>query len=275
MSKVQSPKLKTARPDADETRGIGRAIRNDSEADFGLWTLDLGLRVSDLRKSFLNPAGERIAVLQGVSFSVNAGESVAIMGASGAGKSTLLNLLGGLEAPDHGNIAAGHAAIESASQSALAHFRNQHVGFVFQFHHLLPDLTAVENVSLPLLIRRIRPKEATHRALQALEAVGLEQQSGYLAGNLSGGEQQRIALCRALVHQPSLVLADEPTGNLDATIAGEIARSLVAYAKKLNRIVILATHSRDVAALCDRVLNLREGRIVASNESNLERQPSI
>jgi len=256
MSKVQSPKLKTARPDADETRG--------GEADFGLWTLDLGLRVSDLRKSFLNPAGERIAVLQGVSFSVNAGESVAIMGASGAGKSTLLNLLGGLEAPDHGSIAAGNVAIESATQSALAHFRNQHVGFVFQFHHLLPDLTAVENVSLPLLIRRMRPNEAAHRAMQALEEVGLKQQSGHLIGNLSGGEQQRIALCRALVHRPSLVLADEPTGNLDATIADEIARSLVAYAKKLNGIVILATHSHEVAALCDRVLNLREGRIFAS-----------
>ena len=276
MSKVQSPESTNAlevpvqdpraRPDAD-TRGIGRAIKNDSEADFGLWTLGPGLRVSDLRKSFLNPAGERIFVLQGVSFSVNAGESVAIMGASGAGKSTLLNLLGGLEAPDHGTIVAGNLAIENASRSALAHFRNQQVGFVFQFHHLLPDLTAVENVSLPLLIRRTHPREATQRALQALEEVGLERRARHLVGNLSGGEQQRIALCRALVHQPSLVLADEPTGNLDATIADEIARSLVAYAKKLNGIVILATHSHGVAALCDRVLNLRDGRIPGSNES--------
>ena len=266
MSKVQSPKSKTGGPDAAETRGVGRT-RPDGEGDLGLWTLDLGLSVSDLRKSFQSPAGERISVLQGVSFSVSAGESVAIMGASGAGKSTLLNLLGGLEAPDHGSIAAGNVAIESAGRRALAHFRNQHVGFVFQFHHLLADLTALENVSLPLLIRRIRPNEAAHRARQALAEVGLERQAGNLVGNLSGGEQQRIALCRALVHQPSLVLADEPTGNLDATIADEIARSLVAYAKKLNGIVILATHSHDVAALCDRVLNLREGRISASHES--------
>lgn len=267
MSNVENSKSKAATPDAAATRSDGRP-RQDGEADFGLWTSDLGLRVSDLRKSFLNPAGEKISVLQGVSFSVNAGESVAIMGASGAGKSTLLNLLGGLEAPDHGNIAAGNVAIESASQSALAHFRNLHVGFVFQFHHLLPDLTAVENVSLTLLIRRIRPNEAANRAMQALEEVGLKQQSKHLIGNLSGGEQQRIALCRALVHRPSLVLADEPTGNLDSTIADEIARSLVGYAKKLNGIVILATHSHEVAALCDRILDLREGRIFASNKSN-------
>jgi len=225
------------------------------------------LVVTDLRKSFLNPAGERIGVLRGLSFSVNAGASVAIVGSSGAGKSTLLNLLGGLEAPDHGSILAGDVAIDSASQSALARFRNQQVGFVFQFHHLLPDLTAVENVSLPLLIRRMRPREASRRAMETLEDVGLERQATHLAGNLSGGEQQRVALCRALVHRPFIVLADEPTGNLDATIAGEIARSLVAYAKKLPGIVILATHNHDVATLCDRVLTLRDGRLFAANES--------
>ncbi|HWN07953.1 MAG TPA: ABC transporter ATP-binding protein [Pyrinomonadaceae bacterium] len=266
MSNVQSPKSKTAVPDAAEARGDERTTRHDGEADFGLWTSDFGLRVSDLRKSFLNPNGERIAVLRGASFSVNAGESVAIVGASGAGKSTLLNLLGGLEAPDHGSIVAGKVAIEGASQSALAHFRNQQVGFVFQFHHLLPDLTAVENVSLPLLIRRMQPREAFRHAMNALEEVGLERQATHLVGSLSGGEQQRVALCRALVHRPQIVFADEPTGNLDATIADEIARSLVAYAKKLPGIVILATHSHDVAALCDRILTLHDGRILAPNE---------
>ncbi len=217
--------------------------------------------VNDLRKSFLNPAGERISVLRGVSFSVAAGESVAIVGASGAGKSTLLNLLGGLEEADHGSILAGNIALESSSPSALAQFRNQQVGFVFQFHQLLPDLTAAENVSLPLLIRRISQREANRRAMQMLADVGLAHHSTQSVGNLSGGEQQRVALCRALISSPALVLADEPTGNLDAQIADEIARTLVAYAKKLPGIVILATHSEKVANLCDRVLTLRNGRV--------------
>ena len=237
--------------------------------------LNMELAVSDVRKSFLTPLGERVSVLRGVSFSVSEGESVAIIGASGAGKSTLLNLLGGLEAPDHGSMVAGGVEVERASQSALAHFRNQQVGFVFQFHHLLPDLTAVENVSLPLLIRRMRPREASRQATKALAEVGLERQARQLVGNLSGGEQQRVALCRALVHRPSIVLADEPTGNLDATIADEIARSLVAYAKKRPGILILATHSHEVATLCDRVLTLRDGRILAPNESEALRKPSI
>jgi len=217
--------------------------------------------VTDLRKSFLNPTGDRIAVLRGVSFSVNAGESIAIMGASGAGKSTLLHLLGGLEAPDHGSIVAGEFAIESASQSALGSFRNQQIGFVFQFHHLLADLTTIENVSLPLLIKRIHPREASRRAMEALNEMGLGDRAPHLVGNLSGGEQQRVAVCRALINRPALVLADEPTGNLDAAIAGEIARSLVAYARKAPAIVILATHSHEVASLCDRTLTLRDGRL--------------
>ena len=268
MSNVQSPKSKSAVPDADDSRDGTRGVRHDEHSDLGLCTSDFGLKVTDLRKSFLNPNGDRTTVLRGVSFSVNAGESVAIIGASGAGKSTLLNLLGGREAPDHGSVAAGNLAIESASQSALAHFRNQQAGFVFQFHYLLADLTAVENVSLPLLIRRRHSREAFRRAMEALEEVGLEHQATQLVGTLSGGEQQRVALCRALVHRPQFVFADEPTGNLDATIADEIARSLVAYAKKLPAIVILATHSHDVASLCDRVLTLREGRILVPKESH-------
>lgn len=231
-------------------------------ADLKPETRNLKLTVTDLRKSFLSPHGERIEVLRGVTFSVNAGESVAIMGSSGAGKSTLLHLLGGLEAPDHGSIAAGEFAVERASQSALARFRNNQVGFVFQFHHLLPDLTAAENVSLPLLIRRIHSREATRQAVQALEEIGLGDRSSHLVGNLSGGEQQRVALCRALVNRPAIVLADEPTGNLDTTIGDEIARSLVIYAQKVQANVILATHSHAVASLCDRVLTLRDGRLL-------------
>lgn len=229
--------------------------------NFGPSTSDLGLTVTDLRKSFLSPDAERIDVLRGVTLSVNPGECVAVMGSSGAGKSTLLHLLGGLEAPDHGNISAGQFAIERADRQALARFRNHQVGFVFQFHHLLPDLTAAENVSLPLLIRRTNRREAMREATRALEKIGLSERTGHLVGNLSGGEQQRVAVCRALITRPSIVLADEPTGNLDTAIGDEVAHLLVAYAREVKAVVILATHNQAVASLCDRILTLREGRL--------------
>jgi lipoprotein-releasing system ATP-binding protein len=174
----------------------------------------------------------------------------------------LLHLLGGLEAADHGNIVAGRFAIDRAKPSALARFRNKQVGFVFQFHHLLPDLTAAENVSLPLLITRIPRRQAMRRAVQALEDVGLDNRiSASVVGHLSGGEQQRVAVCRALITQPALVLADEPTGNLDTAIGDEIALSLVSYARDNRALVIIATHNRALAELCDRTLILREGRL--------------
>jgi len=262
MSKVQRPKSKAE--DSETTESPGRVVIQGAEADVGHWTLDFGLRVTDLRKSFSAPTGERIDVLRSVTFSVSAGESLAIMGASGAGKSTLLHLLGGLEAPDHGRISAGDFAVDRASPSALASFRNEQVGFVFQFHHLLQDLTSAENVSLPLLIARIPPRDAARQALRALEEMGLGARASHPVGNLSGGEQQRVALCRALINQPSLVLADEPTGNLDATTGDEIALSLVTYAKKAEARVVLATHSQTVAGLCDRTLTLHGGRLVVT-----------
>jgi lipoprotein-releasing system ATP-binding protein len=262
MSKVQSPKSPNEGSETGQAREGAKAVNQGRKADIGHLTLDIGLRVTDLRKSFLSPLGERIEVLRGVTFSVSAGESVAIMGSSGAGKSTLLHVLGGLEAPDHGSIAAGEFEVERASPVALARFRNKQIGFVFQFHHLLADLTAAENVSLPLLIRRTNAREASRRALDALEETGLKDRASHLVGNLSGGEQQRVALCRALVSRPSIVLADEPTGNLDTIIGDEIAHSLVAYAQKVQASVILATHSHAVASLCDRVLTLRDGRLL-------------
>ena len=229
--------------------------------DVGLWTLDLGLSVTDLRKSFSSPSGERIEVLRGVSFSAASGEALAIVGSSGAGKSTLLHLLGGLEAADHGTIVAAKFSIDDARPSALSHFRNRRIGFIFQFHHLLPDLTAAENISLPLMIGRTGRPAALRRALDMLEKVGLGDRSSHLVGNLSGGEQQRVAVCRALVTQPSLVLADEPTGNLDRSMGDEIAHSVISYAKEAQAVVVIATHSRRVANLCDRVLVLRDGRL--------------
>lgn len=230
-------------------------------ADLGRWTLDGGLKVDDLRKSFLSPSGFKLDVLRGVSFSVQPGESLAIVGVSGAGKSTLLNLLGGLEAPDHGSIALGKVAIERAPSSELTVFRRNHIGFVFQFHYLLADLSAVENVALPLLIRRNSRKVARQRAMASLAEVGLGSRGDHLISHLSGGEQQRVAVCRALIKEPSLVLADEPTGNLDAPAAQELGEQLISYAQRHNAIVVIATHNDKLAQLCDQSLRIDEGRL--------------
>ena len=196
------------------------------------------ISVVDLRKSFIAPNGQRIDVLRGVTFTANSGESIAITGASGSGKSTLLHLLGGLETPDHGEI-----------------------GFVFQFHYLLPDLSALENVALPLLIARWKKERAYERARTLLQDSGLADRTDHPVSHLSGGEQQRVAVARALVTQPKLLLADEPTGNLDAAIGEEIGRTLIAYAHNHPAITIIATHSASLARMCDRSLVLEDGRL--------------
>ncbi len=215
--------------------------------------------ISDLRKSFVSPAGERLDVLRGVSFSARPGEALAIIGASGAGKTTLLNLLGGLETPDHGNIFLGEFAVDSATPSALAGFRRTHVGFLFQFHHLLPDLSAVENVALPLAIARTSWREAMDRATKSLETLALGDRLKHAVGRLSGGEQQRVAVSRALITNPSFVFADEPTGNLDASFTAEIGKTLVNYARNRAATVIIATHNENLAQLCDRTMVLTGG----------------
>ncbi len=224
-----------------------------------------GLSVCDLRKSFRSPEGDQIELLRGLSFSVAPGEIIAIMGASGAGKSTLLQLIGGLERADHGNIWMNGFPIEQACELALARYRNAHLGFIFQFHHLLPDLTAVENVALPLLIARYKWRAAMKRALGILEKVNLAGRATHAVGRLSGGEQQRVALCRALINRPSMVLADEPTGNLDALIGEEISRFLVSYVHENLAVGVLATHNQSLVRLCDRVLLLRDGKLSESS----------
>ena len=206
------------------------------------------ISVVDLRKSFTAPNGERLDVLRGVSFTANEGESIAITGASGSGKSTLLHLLGGLETPDHGTI-----NLDGANG-------RQEIGFVFQFHYLLSDLSAVENVALPLLIARRKKRHAFERALTLLKEAGLEARADHPVSHLSGGEQQRVAVARALITEPKLLLADEPTGNLDAAIGEEIAQTLVNYAHKHSAITIIATHSTHLAGLCSRSLMLEGGR---------------
>ena len=209
------------------------------------------MSVVDLRKSFVAPNGERIDVLRGVTFAANAGESIAITGASGSGKSTLLHLLGGLETPDHGSITLdGH---------------RKEIGFVFQFHYLLPDLSAVENVALPLLIARWKKRLAFERALELLQETGLGDRADHPIAHLSGGEQQRVAVVRALITEPKLLLCDEPTGNLDEAISEQIGRTLVDYAHKHSAITIIATHSASLAGMCNRTLVLKAGRVLSTD----------
>ena len=245
----------------------GRTVSVEGRGpDVGPGTLDFGLSVTDLRKSFSSPAGDRLEVLRGVSFNAKAGEALAIIGASGAGKSTLLHLVGGLEEPDHGRIVMGALEVDRASPAKLARFRRNHIGLVFQFHHLFSDLTAAENVALPLMIGRKGRREALIQARQALENLALGSRVTHPVGHLSGGEQQRVAVCRALITQPSMVLADEPTGNLDASFAEEIGETLIAYAHSRGAIVLLATHNERLAQLCDRILVLKDGRLYESGK---------
>ena len=219
------------------------------------------LRVVDVRKSFASPNGSRLEVLRGVTFDLRAGEVVAITGASGSGKSTLLQLLGGLDNPDHGSVVVNGKDIASMSVDATAEFRQSRIGFVFQFHYLLNDLSAIENVTLPLLISRTSGSEAQSRARGLLAAVGLADRLDHPVSHLSGGEQQRVALVRAIVTSPQLLLADEPTGNLDASTGDEIGKIIVNYVRSRQGNAIIATHNEALAEICDRILVLDDGRI--------------
>lgn len=219
------------------------------------------LSVVDLRKSFVSPTGSRIEVLRGAGLEVKGGEVVAIVGASGSGKSTLLHLLGGLDVPDHGLISVEDTELTSLRGDSKAQFRQKHIGFVFQFHYLMNDLSALENVALPLLIARRGWKESRRQASILLNDFGLKNRTDHAASQLSGGEQQRVALARALIHSPNLLLADEPTGNLDTVIGDEIGRTVVEYVRSRGRMAIIATHNETLAGLCDRTLLLENGRL--------------
>jgi lipoprotein-releasing system ATP-binding protein len=219
------------------------------------------LEVADLRKSFREPSGGVLEVLRGASLSLRAGEAAAVVGASGAGKTTLLHVVGGLEAADEGRVRLGEFDVTGASTSELVRWRGGAVGFVFQFHHLLADLSAEENVALPLLVARTGRREAFGRARELLDKVGLGARLDHAAGELSGGEQQRVAVARALVARPRLVLADEPTGNLDPRTGTEVGALLLALCREAHACALVATHNENLASLCDRRLVLREGRL--------------
>jgi lipoprotein-releasing system ATP-binding protein len=219
------------------------------------------LRVIDLRKSFVSQSSDRIEVLRGINLEVSAGEAVAITGASGSGKSTLLHLLGGVVESDHGSILLGNTEVEKLSGNAASHFRQFQVGFVFQFHYLMTDLSTIENVALPLLIKRRRRSQAFAEAKALLTELGLGTALNKPIAQLSGGEQQRAALARALITSPALLLADEPTGNLDDVMGDSIGKTLINHVRRRGSIGVIATHNKKLAALCDRVLLLEAGRL--------------
>ncbi|HEV2706323.1 MAG TPA: ABC transporter ATP-binding protein [Pyrinomonadaceae bacterium] len=248
-----------------KTDGATRRAADDrlQTSDLRLETSDNGLSVEGLRKSFRNAAGERLEVLRGVSFEVGEGELVAVVGASGAGKSTLLHVLGGLESADGGEARFRGFDILRAGAPELARWRGREVGFVFQAHRLLADLSALENVMLPLLVARRGRREARAEAESALSAVGLTERARHAAGELSGGEQQRVAVARALVAGARLLLCDEPTGNLDAQTAEETCALLFALCRERRASAVIATHNERLARRCDRVLLLRDGRVVS------------
>ena len=215
------------------------------------------IKVSNIHKRFGN-----LEVLRGVSLEVGKGEIVSIVGASGAGKTTLLQIIGTLLPADDGEVEIAGTKLFDLNEKHTAEFRNRHIGFVFQFHNLLPEFSALENVMMPALIGGAKRKEAKQRALELLEAVGLTDRAEHKPAQLSGGEQQRVAIARALINRPSVVLADEPTGNLDTHNRDEIQRLLFEVREKFGQTIVMVTHDERLAEMADRKIVMSDGQVL-------------
>jgi lipoprotein-releasing system ATP-binding protein len=217
------------------------------------------LEARSLSKTYRN-AEVPVIVFGGLDLAVRQGEMLAIVGPSGIGKSTLLHLLGGLDRPDTGTVRVAEQSLDTMTNDALARFRNKNVGFVFQFHHLLPEFTAVENVAMPGWIGRMKKEQALQRAAELLAELGLEARSRHFPNQLSGGEQQRVAIARALLADPLLFLADEPTGNLDLQTSEKVFDLMRECHNKRGLTSVIVTHNPDLAARCDRVFEMKQQR---------------
>lgn len=219
------------------------------------------LGCTNLGKSF-NEGNAELQILRDISFSVDVGERIAIMGTSGSGKSTLLHLLGGLDEPSSGDVTIAGLQIGRMNPVQLGRLRNRELGFVYQFHHLLPEFTALENVAMPLLVGRVSPDDAEKQAASILDRVGLSARLSHKPGELSGGERQRAAVARALVTQPSCVLADEPTGNLDRKNAEQVYGLMLELNQDIGTSFLVATHDVSIAERMDRIMLLEDGCLI-------------
>lgn len=228
------------------------------------------IEASSLHKTYVGGDGSILHVLRGVDLQVHAGETVAIIGESGSGKSTLLHLLGGLDSPTSGEVWLGGRAVHGLKEDELSRVRNQSIGFVFQFHHLLREFTVLENVMLPQFIAGVGRSVAAKRARELLTDVGLEARLEHKPSELSGGEQQRVAVARALANQPAALLADEPSGNLDPGTSDRLHELLFAVSARHATAMVLVTHNMTLASRCDRVLEVEEGTLVLAASERYE-----